>query len=327
MGEKSSELEDLCYTVNYYPRNLGFGYQLSSIPYIISTRRNRNLLNNLLNIDAPILFDGLHTTFCIDHPGLKYRKKIVRTHNVEHQYYKTLYRDEQSLWKKFYFYIESLKLNNYEKILNKNISIASISLKDYNYFEAKYGNAFFLPASHPFTKVESLSGYGKYILFHGNLMVSENIQIAEWIIREIAPHIHFPIYIAGKSPSPGLMKMSNAAENVKIVANPDNEAMHKLIQEAHINLLPLFETSGLKLKLLYALYCGRHCLVNSIMTEGTLLDSICIKTSSAKEMVSAIERLFNEPFTNEMIEERNNLLAENYDNQENAKKIIAMFYE
>ncbi len=43
----SDELESLCETVNYYPRKSGFLHLFSSLPYIISTRQAKELLENL----------------------------------------------------------------------------------------------------------------------------------------------------------------------------------------------------------------------------------------------------------------------------------------
>jgi hypothetical protein len=58
------------------------------------------------------------------------------------------------------------------------------------------------------------------------------------------------------------------------------------------------------------------------MVEGTMLDNLCVIADTADIMVSEINRLFEIPFTTELIEKRNQLLALNYDNLQNAQKII-----
>lgn len=113
----SEELESLCESVNYYPRKKGLLNHLSIIPYIVKTRTSNNLLENLKTNNFPILFDGLHTTFLLDHPGIKSRKKLVRAHNIEHKYYKSLFINELNIIKKLYYLIEYIKLKGYEEII------------------------------------------------------------------------------------------------------------------------------------------------------------------------------------------------------------------
>lgn len=94
-----SELEDVCHSVNYYDRHTGLKSWFSTEPYIVKSRNNSELLENLIGFDAPILFEGLHTTHFINNKDLRNRVKIVRAHNVEHCYYKGLQKQEQNLLK------------------------------------------------------------------------------------------------------------------------------------------------------------------------------------------------------------------------------------
>jgi hypothetical protein len=89
--EPSAVLNDLCEKVYYYNRRRLANPFIGDIPYIVSTRNNDELLRDLNKDSYPILFEGLHTTFFLDHPDLRKRFKIVRTHNVEHIYYKKSY--------------------------------------------------------------------------------------------------------------------------------------------------------------------------------------------------------------------------------------------
>jgi hypothetical protein len=326
-GEKNKELESMCYSIHYYPRKLGLRYQFSLLPYIISSRSDNDLLKNLAEFDAPILFDGLHSTYGIESLALYNRKKVVRAHNVEHLYYRILGKVEKNLWKKVYFYMESVRLKRYERVMRLANNIACLSLKDHHYFTKIYGNSVFIPCSHRFFDIESKEGFGSYIIFHGNLMVNENLAVAEWLVKNVAPKISYPFYIAGKGPSESFVNLCSNYPNIKLIADPDDAAMQQLIMDAHIHLLPVSESCGLKLKLLYALYSGRHCLVNDIMTEGTTLAPLCEIANTAGDMVVAINKLFQVPFTDKQRRERKEMLAENYSNIENAKKLIRLLFE
>lgn len=73
------------------------------------------------------------------HPDLKHRFKIVRTHNVEHDYYHHLEMVEKDFFKRYFFKLESDKLKKYQYVLKNADLICAISPNDYNYFQKKFG--------------------------------------------------------------------------------------------------------------------------------------------------------------------------------------------
>jgi glycosyl transferase family 1 len=318
----SDELESLCETVNYYPRKSGFLHLFSSLPYIIATRQAKELLENLIKNDYPILFDGLHTTYLLNHPALTKRKKLMRAHNIEHYYYKTLSNYETFFLKKLYFRFESYKLKKYEKVLAIADSIFSISNNEQAYFENKYHNSVYVAPFHPFNEPECLPGFGKYILYHGDLSVNENIAVVNSLISEVFSKVSFPCIVAGKNPSKKLFAQVDLYPNIRIISNPDKSEMKNLIQNAHIHLIPAFATNGFKLKLLYALYSGRHCIINSSLEMANSLKNICHTANSNEEIIEKIQQLLHMEFTNGMISERKKPLTFNYSNILNAHKLI-----
>jgi hypothetical protein len=116
--KESGVLNQLCEDVFYYKREHSFRDFTSSTPYIVKTRKSSELLKNLSADDAPILFEGLHTCYYLDHEELKDRVKGVRMHNVEWDYYRQLGKNESGMFRRFYFFTESIKLKNFEKILS-----------------------------------------------------------------------------------------------------------------------------------------------------------------------------------------------------------------
>lgn len=322
----SEELKEVCEAVYYYPRKSGLLSHFTLLPYIVSSRRSEKLVRNLTKDDFPVLFDGLHSTFYIKNKALKSRKKFIRMHNIEHRYYKSLAIREQGFFKKLYFLFESLKLKIYESVLSQADGVLSISNTDQNYFKTKYRNAILITPFHPFEKCESLPGFGNYILFHADLSVNENSAISDYLISEVFSKIPYSCIIAGKNPPDILRSNVSQYSNIKIVSNPDLAEMNKLIRNAHINLLPSLEYNGFKIKLLYALYEGRHCLVNNAIIEGNRLGELCYISNTSDEMVENIQHIMNLPFTQEMIIKRNILLSELYNNSENAKEILSLIF-
>ncbi|HUX95625.1 MAG TPA: glycosyltransferase [Bacteroidales bacterium] len=321
-GRKSShELESLCKTICFYPRHTGILSFFSSLPYIVKSRDSNSLLENLKSNDYPILFDGLHTTYFLNDPGLISRKKFVRIHNIEHLYYKSLAYSEKDLVKKLYFWFESRKLLKYEKRLG-TVNLLTISEFDYNYFTFLNKNAVLSPPFHQFDEVISKTGSGKYILYHGDLSVSENSLVARSLVKNVFSKIKYKCIIAGKNPRQYLCKTADKIQNIRIIANPDQNEMEDLIRNAHINLLPASSSNGFKLKHLISLYSGRFCIVNSIAAINFPDKSLFHIADSEEEMIVTINQLMEIEFSDEIIRKRKILLGERFSNKRNTHELV-----
>jgi len=318
---QATELESLCASVYYYPRRSGLFQNFTKIPYVVYSRRSKELLKNLLKNDYPVLFDGLHTTIYLNHPALAGRKKLVRLHNIEHKYYHSLSVYEANLLKKLYFRLESFKLKRYEKVLGGADYIFSISTIEHDYFENRYHNSVYLAPFHPYNDCGCQPGIGDYILYHGDLSVNENVAMAEKLIENVFSKISYPCIIAGKNPPGKMLKMATAHTNIKVVPNPEELEMTALISNAHINLLPALASNGFKIKLLFAFFGGRYCIVNSVFAESTDIGSLCHTADSNKDTIQLINSLMTEPFTENLIKVRKRELSDKWDNLSNGKKL------
>lgn len=327
-----AELEKYCTEVHYYKRSFSPLRMLSLKPFIVQSRTDFKLLKNLKADDAPILFEGLHTCAFIHKRVLKDRLKIVRMHNTEWQYYLNLIKTESKFFKKLYFKIESWKLRRFEKrILPYSDALLTISPDDTDYFSELLENVgllktnvTYVPPFHPNSTVESRTGTGEYVLFHGKLSISDNEEAAIYLIDRIFSKHEIPLRIAGKNPSERLMEKAKRFDHITIIPNPDEATMTDLIQNAQINLLLSFQRAGMKLKLLNALYRGRHCVVNKHMINNTGLESLCYIKNTSKEIRSTVESLMNVQFSAHQIAERRVILETMFSNKENATKIIAI---
>ena len=323
----SEELEAICETVRYYPRKTGFISHLSFKPYIVYSRKSDELLENLRLNDFPILFDGLHTTYYINHSSLSDRRKFVRVHNIEHLYYNSLAKHEEAKTQKFFFNIESFKLKLYEKVLLEASLTLPISKSDHQYFNNKYHNSELIYPFQPFTDTECLTGFGDYLLYHGDLSINENSQIAESLISNVFSKVSFKCLIAGRNPSRQLLASVTGHSNIEIISNPGNSQMTELVRNAHINILPALEMNGYKIKLLFALFAGRHCIVNSKMITENMPDGLCHIADSNDGTIRLVHELMKVSFSENMIQERRKLLMEQHNNQQNAKKLIRLIFE
>ncbi|OFX18286.1 MAG: hypothetical protein A2033_17715 [Bacteroidetes bacterium GWA2_31_9] len=323
----NDELLNYCEQVYYYKRPKKISKAFSNLPFIVNTRSNKELLDNLIKDDYPILFEGIHTTYFIGDKLLKNRMKIIRSHNIEHHYYYELYLNETNILKKIFFKKESEKLNNYEKNVLYANNIAAISKNDNDYLFSKYNKSFYLPAFHPNEKVTTKKGIGDYILYHGNLSVNENIQALQYLADNVLDNIDYKIKIAGNNPSKSFTKLLLKHKNVEIIKNPDDAEMKNLIENAQINLLITFQDTGIKLKLLSSLYLGRHCLVNKTMVNNTELDDLCYIKDTPEDIIESINQLMHVEITDELIENRKTILNKYYSNKKNIKILINQIFQ
>jgi hypothetical protein len=322
--EEARELNDICASVNYYKRERFSNPYIGSKPYIVRTRNTRRLLNTLMLDDFPILFEGLHSCHHLTNPGLQNRFKMVRMHNIEHDYYTNLAKVERNLAKKYFFKLESRRLSNFEFTLKHANCILAISPNDKKYLEGKFERVIYLPAFHPNKSVESKTGKGDYILYHGNLEVGENDEAALYLVNDVFSKLNLPCVIAGNNPSLLLKQVSKKYANISLVENTSVETIDKLISGAQINVLPTFQATGIKLKLINALFRGRHCVVNTPMVFNTGLKSLCVEANDAEAMVADLEKLFDQPFKESDIESRKHFFESHFNNNEGAKKIVKL---
>jgi glycosyltransferase involved in cell wall biosynthesis len=131
--------------------------------------------------------------------------------------------------------------------------------------------------------------------------------------------IKVPFVVVGKNPSRRLDKMAHLYQHTCLVANPSDGEINDLIQKAHVNILPSFNSTGIKIKLLHALFEGRHCVVNEAMVRGTGLEAACHIGTNAESFASILLQLQHHPFTGEETELRKKLLGKWYDTTANAR--------
>ncbi|MDB4584278.1 glycosyltransferase family 4 protein [Draconibacterium sp.] len=317
-------LNDYCKKVIYYKRKKGIQYILSHRPYIVVTRENKKLLHNLKKNDYPILFEGLHTCSFISHPDLQNRRKIIRMHNVEHQYYHELAEATSHPAKKLFYKLESKKLIKFEQIISHAFCILAISGNDCKYFSGRHANVLEIPAFHPLKEVVSKIGKGDYFLYHGNLAVEENEKAVLFLIEKVFSKIDSKLIITGKSPSSKVKQTIKQHNNVELIPNPEDKAISVLIANAHCCVLPTFQKTGLKLKLLISLFKSRHVIVNKEMVENTGLESLCIIAQNGDDFIQKIEEIKNIDFSGDDIKNRKEVLKK-FSNKNNVKRLIESF--
>jgi hypothetical protein len=314
-----------CNSVQYYKRSKGWRALTAGLPYIVGSRADARLLKNLSKDNYPVLAEGIHCTYLLHKNRLSGRKVILRLHNIEFDYYRQLSHNATSLFRKIYYTAESVLLKRYEKKMASKPSLTiAVTEKDAKLYTALFGaaNIRHLPVFTPWNVVTGKAGKGLYCLYHGNLSVSENEQAAIWLIKNVFTGLKIPFVIAGKSPSRSLKKEVSRHAHIRIVENPSHVQMQQLVEDAQINLLPSLTTTGIKLKFLHALFSGRHCIVNTAMVTGTVMENACTIAEDEQAFTAVVQSLYHQPFTNEAIVQRQALLEMHFDNRRNAALLM-----
>jgi len=322
--EHSPKLESMCQSVNYYKRDTSFGKLLSRIPYIVTSRISESLVQNLMKDEYPIILEGLHSCGVLLDERMNGRKIFVRAHNVEHEYYQYLAETERNIRKKIFLKIEASKLRKFESVLAKATGILAISNKDYKHFKQFYKNVHLIPAYAGFDKVDVLEGQGDFVLYHGKLDISENYNAAEFLIKNVFRNSDIKLKIAGMNPPKYLVKSVAEEPNVELIENPDDDTLQELIRNAHINILVTAQSTGLKLKLLNALFNGRYCVVNDKMVEGLNINDLCIVANTAVEIKTVVSNLMTKPFVEEQVAIRKSRMDAFYNSSRTTDKLIEL---
>ncbi len=326
--EEQPILKTFCEQVYYYPRRTGHKGFSHQLPYIVCSRSNPELLERLLQDEYPILLEGVHCSYLMQDTRFLKRKILLRLHNVESVYYKQLAGCSTSWFKKLYYLRESAVLRKYERRIASSWPLLTVSQSDADMAAVSYlsKNITVIPVFLPFQNIESPQGTGCYCLYHGNLSIEENEKAVVWLLENVFNDLQIPFLVAGKNPGPKLRRAVVRFQNCCLVSDPSDQELKDIISKAQMHVIPSFNSTGIKLKLLNALFNGRHCIVNAAAVDGTGLREVCHLADGANDFKKIIQNLYEKPFTFLDLQWRREKLQHQYNNHQNASRLIAQIW-
>lgn len=273
---RTHDFSEIADEIHYYDRKTGLKSLFSKLPYIVKSRNSQVLLNRLMQDQYPILLEGQHNTFWANELTKNGRKLAIRMHNVEWHYYRDLAKNSKTYSERLYCRVEARKLRKQELQLKK-IPVFCISKSDLEYYQNLGFHGVYLPVTiNSDLILEPVTVEGKsFALFHGNLSVSENQEAIEKLIRENKrSSFQLPVIIAGKNPSPILIKKIEA-QGWECIANPSDSELNDLMRSCSVHLLIGFKSSGIKLKVIRALLTGKPCIATKELVGTPTLEKHC----------------------------------------------------
>ena len=316
------ELKEYVEDIQYYRRRKTVIDWLNKLPFIVKTRSNKFLIRNLLKDDAPILFEGIHTTYFMSDERLKNRIKIVRAHNIEHEYYSNLAEQASGVRKRF-FRSEAKKLKAYEPILKHADHILAIKPSDAEHLKQYCVSTEVLPASLPEIGHPLFDSTKPFFLFHGNLSVAENETGAIWLIENVFGQMEWcdKLLIAGKNPTQRLQDICKQY-GVMLTANPSEEEMNTLIWLTRVHVIYSEQDTGVKLKLINALRSNGHVIVNPNIVKGTDFADLCTIAFDAKDYIEYCKSFISMEVSPVELNPRHTFIEENLDTAVNCKRYL-----
>jgi len=316
-GRSAAGLEPFCEAIFHYSRGSFAKALTTGQSYIVSSRMNEDLVRRINGDDHPVLIEGIHCAGIL--PRIKKGKQVsLRLHNDEASYYEHLYKTENNILRRLYFRREYRKLQSFQNSIMHTLPVYAVSQKDAESFAAKgFADVHFLPCFLPWQKVQASEGRGNYCLYHGNLTISENREAVSWLLREIFDASSFPLTIAGRGAA-HLSGQFPQQENVRWIESPTDAELDRLIREAQVHVLPSFNATGVKLKLLHVMFKGRHCITNTAGAEGSGVEAGVTIASTTDNFKNALHQLINTTFDAAQLARRETIL-QLYDNKKNAR--------
>lgn len=286
----SDEINEACSKIHYYNRKTNLSKHFSSLPFFVKSRESKSLVENILDLEGVILFEGIHTTAALKY--LRNKPVFIRSHNIESEYYGGLRRSTRSWWRRIYYFIEEFKLKKFESQVYADASgVVSISERDKLVIGRINSNTISI---YPFTgNSEQPSpqlinqNYEKdRIVFFGNLSVPENELAAMNLIKRVK-RSRYNLSLLGKSPSKVLINLCRK-QHIDLVENPSDAILHETIQSAEFTVLFSNQYSGVKLKLFTALKYANKLLISKELDPDSVFENN-VSTLERREILMAIE--------------------------------------
>ena len=199
-------------------------------------------------------------------------RTVLRAHNVEHHIWRQSALSTKNPLKRWYLKKLALALRHYElEEINKFDGIACISPSDVTVFKNE-------GCRRPLTSipfgidikpttddtVEPMS------LFHiGSMDWTPNQEGVRWFLREVWPIVHkenpnVKLYLAGRRMPEDILNLHE--EGVVVLGEVDDAT--QFMSSKQINIVPLLNGSGIRIKILEAMSLGKVVISTSIGASG-----------------------------------------------------------
>lgn len=317
-SEVSSELKAITEKVYLYKKNKNPFFVFSKYPLPVICRFDKSLIENIKKHDAPILFEGLHSTMILRKAKLDH-KKYLRLHNIESNFYAGMSKSETNIVKKIVYYFVAKKYLEYQKTIADFDYVFALSRFEFDEAKKLTSKCSYVPVFHGNETNKQLSEFGSYAFYHGDLRLADNKRAALFLIDVFKEIPDYNLIIASSNGKNFVEWRSKNVSNVTFVEIESENHLDELFGQAHINVMLSFQESGTKLKVINSVFKSRFCLINKNMVDDVDVLSLCEIAESKQNFIDKINDLKFKPYLGNEI--RTKVLMQVLNDKENAKLI------
>lgn len=245
-------------------------------------------------------FMGVYLPLLREHPTAG--RIILRAHNVEYEIFERMAEREPRRWARVLLRREARLFRHFElDLLERVDAVKVISQRDADVLAAA-GCRARPEVLEAFLDVEAYrpdGGTGPepgHVVSVANLGWQPNVHGILWFCEHVWPGVlhGFPqarLSIVGKRPPPAVQRLAGPAVNVTGHV-PDERPF---LRRASLFIVPLFEGSGVRIKILTALAAGARVLATPVGAEGIDFPGLRLARSAEEWRAAVLEELRRPP--------------------------------
>lgn len=226
---------------------------------------------------------------------------VLRSQNDEVAFFRAL-RDNATGLKKYYFWLESLRLRRWfkrDRLTSTRVAL-TLSNADNNVYNDLGVPTVVVPPGIDFPKCDrvDVAKNQKEILFVGSLDMPQAVDGLNWYLKEVWPRIaetsnEAKMTIVGRRPALSLMALAESLERVTVIA--DAPSLDGFYTSAALFVNPVFRGSGVNMKIGEPASYGIPIVTTSFGSRGLEhLAGGIITGDTPKEFAGACLKLLND---------------------------------
>ncbi|HMU98474.1 MAG TPA: glycosyltransferase [Chitinophagales bacterium] len=267
-------------------------------------------------------------------PKQYFHKTILHQHNAEYVMWKRAAEVESNFIKKIVLFVQFYLLGKLEHTYcnqakyilaspNDEVELKRIGVRNKNFFETYHLGDDSLLHQTPLV----FDKENKNLLYIGTLTWEANIDGLIWFLDNVWQTLStenkgISLTIMGKNPDKRLLKFKQQFDNIIFPGFIEN--VEPYFQNAKLFIVPLRFGSGIKVKVISAMYRGIPCVTSDIGAEGLMVENCkqIMLANDVKSYINAIQTLLNDEDKWNTISKESRILAQEKYSWEAVFKVI-----
>ena len=246
----------------------------SFLPFQLSSRNGLAKFSSELNYDVVFVHQDYCALFFDNLLAKNSQCRILRRHNLESKYFKSLSNTQHFFNLRFWYYFtEYIKFIFFEKFYSKRLSYNLILfISQDEYFESNFINKLWVPPSLTLDSFSPPTDTTFRVCFVGSLFMDNNLEGLLWYLDRVHPLIikdcsEYKLLIAG-NPRDNDVSFLSSYENIELYLSPSDNELNNIYSSCSVFISPMFNGAGVKLKTVNAIVNGLSVVGTDIGCQG-----------------------------------------------------------